>query len=158
MKYGYIRTNKSEEFKNAEIERMRKEEVDEIIIENDGEELNRLLEKLQPNDSLYVYDISRLSSKVATAKETIKILIDKNIALFTYEGKVKLKNVGYAIGVIQDLKELESMEDAIEATKMKVYYELDRDFAKNMSERIKENQKERIKKGMEFSRIKKGQE
>lgn len=143
MKYGYVRvrTDQGEEFKNKQIEFMQNE-VDEIIIESDGSELEKLLVALQPGDSLYVYNIDRLTRRVDKAKEIIKLFIDKNISLFTHEGKLKAKNVGYAIGVVQDIEELDSIGDVVEATTMKVQYELDCSLASYIKEKYEKKHKE----------------
>jgi len=96
MKYGYVRAN-SEEHKAAQINFLQNK-VDKIIIEESGEKLNKLLEILQPNDSLYVYDMDRLTRKIGRAKEIINILIDKNIDLYTYKGNIDLMIVAVELG------------------------------------------------------------
>jgi len=88
MKYGYVRAN-SEDFKISQINFLQ-DKVDKIIIEVDGEELNKLFDILRPHDALYVYDLDRLTRRVARAKEIINTLIDKNIDLYTHKGDINL--------------------------------------------------------------------
>ena len=106
MKYGYVRA-KNEEFKNVQLNFLQ-DKAEQIIIETDGKQLGNLLEVLQPNDSLYVYDMDRLTRKIDTAKEIIKTLLDKNVQVHTSnEGKIMLKCVGYSLSIISDIDETE---------------------------------------------------
>lgn len=95
MRYGYVRAN-SEEHKTAQINFLQ-DKVDKIIIEEAGEELNKLLDILQPNDTLYVYDMDRLTRRIGRAIEIINILIDKNIELYTHKGDINLRIVAFEL-------------------------------------------------------------
>lgn len=103
MRYGYVRAN-SEEHKVAQINFLQNK-VDKIIIEETGEELNKLLDTIQPKDSLYVYDMDRFTRKIGRAKEIINILIDKNIDLYTHKGIIDLMIVAVELGKYKDKAE-----------------------------------------------------
>ena len=97
MIYGYVRAQ-NEKSKTVQLVFL-EGKVDSIIIESTGEALDELLTELKQNDSLYVYDLSRLTRQCSKAKEIIKILLNKNITLYTMDGKASLENLAYTVGM-----------------------------------------------------------
>lgn len=111
MKYGYVRA-KSEEFTNAQVNFLQKK-VDKIIIENNGDELKKLLEDLQPNDILFVYDLERLFRKKKDGKAILNVLLYKNVTLYIHDEKISLKNLAYAVGLITNFEDTDAPYEAI---------------------------------------------
>lgn len=112
MKYGYVRAN-SEEFINAQINFLQNK-VDKIITENNNnDELKKLLEDLQPNDTLFIYDIERLFKIRKDEKEIATVLLNKNVTLYINEDKISSKDLAYAVGIITNLKETDSPYNAV---------------------------------------------
>lgn len=140
MKYGYVRAN-SEEFINAQINLLQNK-VDKIIIENTGDELKKLLEDLQPNDTLSICDIERLFRKKKDAKEIVTVLLNKNVTLYIQEEKINIKDLAYAVGIITDIKETDSPYEAL-------LMEIDLSERDKLINRIKNKIKERkIERGV----------
>lgn len=86
MIYGYVKVQKNAtnrelaEKKQAEL--FQKLGVEKIIIETDGSELNKLLEVLQPNDSLHILSIDRLARDADRCIEIVKYFSENNIRLY----------------------------------------------------------------------------
>lgn len=140
MKYGYVRAN-SEEFINTQINFLQNK-VDKIIIENSGDELKRLLEDLQQNDILFIYDIERLFRNRKYAKEIVAVLLNKNVTLYIQEEKINIKDLAYAVGIITDIKETDSPYEAL-------LMEIDLSERDKLINRIKNKIKERkIERGV----------
>lgn len=110
MKYGYVRAN-NEKFINVQINFLQNK-VDKIFIENNGNELKKLLEDLQQNDTIFIYDLNRLSRKRTEAIKIIKIFLNKNVTVYTPEGKISSKDLAYAVGIITDIKKTDSPYEA----------------------------------------------
>ena len=129
MKYGYVR-GQNETFTKAQIELLQ-DKVEKIVVEGDGEQLKNLLDSLQPNDSIYVYDLNRLTRKVDTSKEIVKTLLDKKVNLYTSNGeKINLETLGYSLGVISEA------EDIIEAELLRLNFEREMEIANYIGKRF----------------------
>ena len=109
MKYGYVRDSLNKEKniekqKNILKEKMNTLEEENIIVENNGEELEKLLKRLKDGDVLFVTSIDRLGKGPGNISKVIDILIDKNITLYANETIVDLTDLEkipqrlYAVG------------------------------------------------------------
>lgn len=91
MRYGYVK-GKSEGVIEKQLNFLKQYNLDEIVIEKSGNDLEALLNKLQSGDELYVEQIERLTrslSKMVEISETIRkkgailYMNGKTVELFT---------------------------------------------------------------------------
>jgi len=91
MRYGYVK-GKTEGTIERQLNFLKQCNLDEIVIEKSGKDLEALLDKLQTGDELHIEQIERLTrslSKMVEITETIKkkgatLCVDrKNVELFT---------------------------------------------------------------------------
>lgn len=74
MKYGYVK-GKSEGVIERQLNTLKAYNLDEIIVEKSGKDLDALINRLQAGDELYVVNIDRLAkdlSKLVEISESIK--------------------------------------------------------------------------------------
>ena len=88
MRYGYIRSKQqSEDCLERQINALKQYELDEIVVEKSGEELDNLLDKLQDGDELYVESAERLTRNIYKLKEINSLVREKGSTLFI-SGKI----------------------------------------------------------------------
>ena len=83
MKYGYIRDARQDEnriYEQAKI--LLPYNLDTIIIERTGDDLDTLLQSLQPGDELHVVGIDRLTRSANKLYSIIDLLDSNNIKLY----------------------------------------------------------------------------
>ena len=83
MKFGYIRDARQDEnqiYEQSKI--LLPYNLDKIIIERTGDDLDTLLQSLQPGDELHVVDIDRLTRSVNKLQSILEILKSKNVNLY----------------------------------------------------------------------------
>ena len=83
MRYGYIRSKQQSEYS---LERQRnaikQHDLDEVIVEKSGNDLDNLLNKLQAGDELYVESVERLTRSTIKLIEITKLVREKGITLY----------------------------------------------------------------------------
>ena len=82
MRYGYIK-GKSEGAIEKQLNTLREYNLDEIIIEKSGEDLETLLDKLQAGDELYVVNIDRLARNFTKLVEIVESISKKGATICT---------------------------------------------------------------------------
>ena len=83
MKFGYIRDARQDENRIYEQSKiLLPYNLDKIIIERTGDDLDTLLQSLQPGDELHVVKLDRLSRSVDKLQSIINMLDSKNIKLY----------------------------------------------------------------------------
>lgn len=93
MKYGYVRSaTQDKEHINLQIERLKRFDIDEFVIEESGHDLENLLEKLQAGDRLYVTTIDRLSRNANTCLDIATDLLAKNITVYVGDYPIWFRN------------------------------------------------------------------
>ena len=93
MKYGYVRsTTQNKEHINLQIERLKRFDIDEFVIEESGHDLENLLKKLQAGDRLYVTTIDRLSRNANTCLDIATDLLAKNITVYVGDYPIWFRN------------------------------------------------------------------
>ena len=87
MRYGYIRSKQQSEYS---LERQRnaikQHDLDEVIVEKSGNDLDTLLDKLQAGDELYVESVERLTRSTSKLIEITKLVRERGITLYV-DGK-----------------------------------------------------------------------
>lgn len=83
MKFGYIRDARQDEnqiYEQSKI--LLPYNLDKIIIERTGDDLDTLLQSLQPGDELHVVDIDRLTRSANKLQSILNMLESNNIKLY----------------------------------------------------------------------------
>ena len=83
MKYGYIRDARQDENRIYEQKTiLLPYNLDKIIVERTGDDLDTLLQSLQPGDELHVVKVDRLTRSVNKLQSIREILKSKNVNLY----------------------------------------------------------------------------
>lgn len=94
MKFGYARVSKQDQCLTVQIEKLTAVGCDEIIQEKesgaklDRTQLNRLLDKLRPGDSVYVVRLDRLGRKMLGLVQLINEFKEKQITFVSLENNI----------------------------------------------------------------------
>lgn len=88
MKYGYVRSKqKSGDSLERQINAVKKHNVDEIVVESSGEDLEALINKLQAGDTIYVESAERLTRNMYKMLEILKGVKEKDSTICVCDGK-----------------------------------------------------------------------
>ena len=83
MKFGYIRDARQDENRIYEQSKiLLPYNLDKIIIERTGDDLDTLLQSLQPGDELHVVKVDRLTRSVNKLQSIVNMLESNNIKLY----------------------------------------------------------------------------
>lgn len=83
MKVGYIRDARQDESRIYEQKKILSHyNLDKIIVERTGDDLDTLLQSLQPGDELHVVSIDRLTRSVSKLQTITNDLNDKNVIIY----------------------------------------------------------------------------
>lgn len=83
MKYGYVRDARQDENRIYEQKEILKSyNIDKIIVERTGDDLDTLLQSLQPGDELHVVKVDRLTRSLIALESILTTLKSKNINLY----------------------------------------------------------------------------
>ena len=101
MNYGYIRILNNvmdrEMVVQTHVYYLQKSGAEKIYIETDGSQLENLLDILEPNDSLHVFSIGRLTRNTDRWLSLVKIFTEKNIRLYASGELVSMDPINLSI-------------------------------------------------------------
>lgn len=100
MKYGYVRSNLMQSLR-VQVNLLKKENLDEIIIDRTGEKLSELIDSLKPGDSLHVISPDRISRNTSLFVKIAERLINNDIKLYIRGNLIGLYDV-HMIGVVAE--------------------------------------------------------
>lgn len=98
MKFGYARVSKNDQNLENQIEKLKKAGCDEIYQEkqsgtkNNREQLNELLSKLRPGDTICVVRLDRLGRRMIKLIELINSFKERKIELISIENNIDTSN------------------------------------------------------------------
>ena len=98
MRYGYARSIQEESLR-AQVELLKRKNLDVIIEDQTGEKLSELIDSLKSGDSLYVISLDRISRRTSLFVKIAERLLNNGIKLYIGERLIGLYDV-YAFGAI----------------------------------------------------------
>lgn len=100
MNYGYARSNLMQSLR-VQVNLLKKENLDDIIIDRTGEKLSELIDSLKPGDSLHVTSPDRISRNTSLFVKIAERLINNDIGLYVGRNRIELYDV-HLFGVVAE--------------------------------------------------------
>ena len=97
MKYGYVRSKEKSGYSiERQINALKEHNVDEIVIDSSGNDLEALIDKLQAGDTIYVESAERLTRDTHKMMEIIDSVKEK-------AGEIYVGGKPFQLLTLQDL-------------------------------------------------------